>query len=707
MSTPRGIERAGPLSLRQRAERMLADRVASRQSLTTDASLHRLVHELQVHEIELVMQCEALREAHAAADDERARYTDLYDFAPTGYLTLSREGLVTEANLAAASMLGMNRDTLLGGALALHVHVEDRQLLESCLTSVSAATPRAKCDLRLADPSLGTRAVHLECVTSATGSSVRLSLLDVTAQRVAEAQLLLRDRAMRVLTHGIVITDPMQPDNPIIYVNDGFESLTGYRASDATGRNCRFLQGADTDPNTVRLLRAAVLAGTPCSVGILNYRKSGEPYWCALSITPVRDSSGQLVQFVGVQVDITERRVRERERQEAQRLEAIGRLAGGIAQDFSNVLAVIDGCTHRLREGLPVDDPLREVAGEITDASVRATMLTRQLLAFSSRQVMAMRVLDVSLLVADTATMLQRVIGEHIDLHVGALAPGACVRADSALLEQVLVNLALHAQQAMPRGGVLTIRTERVVVDDAYRAAHNEVGDLYHASQREMRSGSYIVLSVADSGIGMDDAMMGRVFEPSFGDTRAGPGAGMNLCLVYSVVQQCHGYIAVQSVVDRGTLFQIFLPAVVPTPSRSFPALQAEIAGAETILLVEDDVAVRALATRSLRAHGYQLLEARDGLEAIRVAAAHQGPIDLLLTDVVMPRMGGRALAETLRQQRPTTRVLFMSGYPDDEVLRRGVQQDPLSFLEKPFTQATLGAKVRAVLDATLAPRGS
>jgi CheY-like chemotaxis protein len=176
---------------------------------------------------------------------------------------------------------------------------------------------------------------------------------------------------------------------------------------------------------------------------------------------------------------------------------------------------------------------------------------------------------------------------------------------------------------------------------------------------------------------------------------------------VYSVVQQCHGYIAVQSVVDRGTLFQIFLPAVVPTPSRSFPALQAEIAGAETILLVEDDVAVRALATRSLRAHGYQLLEARDGLEAIRVAAAHQGPIDLLLTDVVMPRMGGRALAETLRQQRPTTRVLFMSGYPDDEVLRRGVQQDPLSFLEKPFTQATLGAKVRAVLDATLAPRGS
>lgn len=707
MSRPRSAERGGPLSLRERAERMLADRVASRQALSTDASLHRLVHELQVHEIELVMQCEALREAHAAADDERARYTDLYDFAPTGYLTLSREGRVTEANLAAASMLGMNRETLLGGALASYVHVEDRHLLQSCLASVSAVTPRAKCDLRLADLSLGTRAVHVECVTSATGSSVRLSLLDVTAQRIAEAQLLLRDRAMRVLTHGIVITDPMQPENPIIYVNDGFESLTGYRASDAMGRNCRFLQGADTDPNTVRLLRAAVLGGLPCSVEILNYRKSGVPYWCALSITPVRDSSGRLVQFVGVQVDITERRVLERERQEAQRLEAIGRLAGGIAHDFSNVLAEIDGCTHRLRERLPIDDPLREVAGEITDASVRATLLTRQLLAFSSRQVMAMRVLDVSLLVADTATMLQRVIGEHIDLHVSSLAPGACVRADSALLEQVLVSLALHAQQAMTRGGVLTIGTERVVVDEAYRSAHNEVGDLYHASQREMRSGSYIVLSVSDSGIGMDDAMVGRVFEPSFGNTRAGPGAGMNLSLVYSVVQQCHGYIAVRSVVDRGTLFQIFLPAVAPTPSRSFPALQAEVVGAETILLVEDDAAVRALATRSLRAHGYHLLEARDGLDAIRVAAAHEGPIDLLLTDVVMPRMGGRALAETLRQQRPTTRVLFMSGYPDDEVLRRGVQQDPLSFLEKPFTQATLGAKVRAVLDATLETRGT
>jgi len=701
MTTPRDSEHRDPALLRQRAEQRIADRVQ------VDADLHRLVHELQVHEIELAMQVEALRASHAELDAERARYVDLYDFAPMGYLTLSREGRIVESNLAAASMLGVTRAVVLRGTLAQYVALGDRAALQACLASAIDATVRVHCELRLATPSSQRRFVHAECMASADGAMVRISLLDITDRRLAEEKLLMRERAMQVLTHGIVITDPRQPDNPIVYVNGGFESLTGYEATDAIGRNCRFLQGDDTDPETVRTIRDAVTFGLACAVEILNYRKSGESYWSALSITPVRDDTGRLVQFIGVQVDISERRLLERALQEAQRMESVGRLAGGIAHDFSNLLTVINGSSDYLQGELRDNTGLREVALDIVDASGRATMLTRQLLAFGRRQPMTIRVLDLSLLLSDTAAMLRRVIGEDIDLQVNADAPAAYVRADAALLEQVLVNLALNARDAMPEGGTLLVQTEEVVIDEAYRAAHNDVSDLYHASQRAMRSGAYVVLTVSDTGIGMEPATVTRVFEPFFTTKTAGKGTGLGLSVVYGVVQQSHGYISVSSERQRGTTFRIFLPAAMPQAGELEGQAPSRPEHPETILLVEDDASVRALARRTLLAQGHRVLDARNGMDALRVADAFDGDIHLLLTDVVMPHMGGRALAETFRQRRPQTRTLFMSGYPDDEVLRRGVQQDQVAFLEKPFTQAKLSAKVREVLDAPLPQRGA
>jgi len=327
-------------------------------------------------------------------------------------------------------------------------------------------------------------------------------------------------------------------------------------------------------------------------------------------------------------------------------------------------------------------------------------VLTRQLLAFSRRQVMTMQALDLNLLVTESGTMLRRLIGEDIDLRVDCAEPTAFVRADSAQLEQVLMNLALNARDAMPQGGTLAIRTASVNVDDDYRAAHNDVSDLYHATRREMRTGPYIVLTVTDTGVGMDAVTAARIFEPFFTTKGVGQGTGLGLSMVYGAVRQSEGYIIANSELNRGSEFSIFLPATAPVARDALAESSGSPSGTETLLLVEDEASVRELAAQALRDHGYHVLEAGDGREALQMAADHTGHIHLLLTDVVMVEMGGRALADHLCESRPLTRVLFMSGYPDDEVLRRGIQHDRTAFLEKPFTRTVLAHKVREVLDA-------
>ena len=694
-------------TLRQQAEAQAHDRVNSVEHVS-DADAHRLVHELQVHEIELAMQNEQLRASQADVESLRARYTDLFDFAPTGYLTLSRDCTINDANLKAGSLLHTNRAALLRQPFASFVSRADRHAFESCCASAFSDTRRAQCELELVGGNVPFQYVHFEAVANEARTELRVSLVDITDRRAAEAQLQLRDRAMHAVPHGIVITDALLPDNPIVYVNPGFELMSGYAAAEAMGRNCRFMQGPDTDPAAVRTIRDAIRAGVPCDVELLNYTSSAEPYWLHLAITPVHDRDGRLVQFVGVQVDISERRQMQRELQQAQRMEVVGRLAGGIAHDFNNLLTVINGYTDVLQSELPPDDPLREAAAHIGQAGARAASLTGQLLAFSRRQVMTMKVLDLNLLIDETTAMLRRLINEDIDLRVDLHHEPAYVSADAAQLGQVLMNLVLNACDAMAHGGTLAIRATSALVDDAYRAAHNDVADLYHTTRREMRTGQYIVLTVSDTGIGMDAGTAARVFEPFFSTKGVGKGTGLGLSLVYGVVKQSDGYITVDSEVDRGTEFSIYLPAAEHAPPAS-PSLAAPTndltRNSETILLVEDEPSVRSLASRMLRESGYNVIAAGGAAEALRLAAAYIGQIDLLVADVVMPEIGGRALADSLQQSRPTVRVLFMSGYPDDEVLRRGVQQDRAAFLAKPFSYGNLARKVRETLNASPGPR--
>jgi len=485
----------------------------------------------------------------------------------------------------------------------------------------------------------------------------------------------LRDRAIEAVAGGIVITDATRPDHPIVYANPGFERITGYRAADVIGRNPRFLQGPDTDPAAVAALRAALGEARPCSVDLLNYRKDGTPFWNALSVSPVLDAGGMVLQFVGIQSDITDRKRLEEQLRQSQKIEAVGRLAGGIAHDFNNLLTVITSRAEIALEAFGAADPGRANLEVIVKTADRGADLVRQLLAFSRRQVLQPKVLDLNAIVSNTSVMLRRLIGEHIDLAL-VLAPGlGRVKADPGQLEEVIVALAVNARDAMPEGGTLTITTSDVDLS--------------------------VTLAVSDMGMGMDAETQAHIFEPFFTTKEIGRGTGLGLATVHGIVSQSGGHIDVSSEPGRGTTFRIRFPRVddpAAVASAGSPGGGTKLR--ETILLAEDEADVRALAHEVLERAGYAVVLATDGTEALRTWEGYRGRIDLLLTDVVMPRMGGFELARRLRTVHPDLRVIFISGYANDLVTVDRELANAAAYLQKPFRPRTLIQKVREVLGA-------
>jgi PAS domain S-box-containing protein len=402
-------------------------------------------------------------------------------------------------------------------------------------------------------------------------------------------------------------------------------------------------------------------------------------------------ADGMLVRAWGTQREVTERRRLEDQLRQAQKMEAVGRLAGGIAHDFNNILTAILGTTQLIQRDLP--DAYPELKGdveEIRKAATRAADLTRQLLAYSRRQVLAPKVLDVNAIVAGLNGMLRRLIGEDIRLETRLDAGIPAVKADPSQLEQVLLNLAVNARDAMPRGGAVTIGTT---------TGSLAAGAL--APQVPEQSGRFVVLSVTDTGTGMSAETRAHLFEPFYTTKEVGKGTGLGLATVYGIVKQSGGYIIVDSELGHGTSIRIYLPVVaeqVPAPEPPVPP--REWRGTETLLLVEDEEGVRTFARRALEDSGYQVLMAASGADAMDLARRHSGPIHLLLTDVVMPGLSGRELAEQLVAERPDVRVIFTSGYTDDETVRHGVREAETAFLQKPFTPEQLGRRIREVLDA-------
>lgn len=519
----------------------------------------------------------------------------------------------------------------------------------------------------------------------------RTAQLEATNRQLREehAQLVLRDQVLEAMSQGIIICDACDPELPIVYASPGFERLTGWDAEEIVGRNCRFLQGPDTDRNAVARIRRALEKEAPCSVELLNYRKDGTPFFNDLNISPVRDEHGRVTHYVGVQNDVTDRRALETQLRQAQKLEAVGQLAAGVAHDFNNLLSVIMSYAAFASEAAGPGQ-LHDDLEEIRMAGERAATLTRQLLAFSRQQVLQPRVLRVPEVVQSMEKLLRRLIGAQVSLTF-ELRGSFVVFADAGEIEQILVNLVVNARDAMPDGGELTIEVDDATLDDAYADDHVDLDP-----------GDYVLLAVTDTGVGMSAGVRERIFDPFFTTKTEGRGTGLGLATVYGIVKQSGGHIVVYSEPGEGTTFKIFLPRhrgddAAKGDTTSPPA---RLQGNETVLVVEDETKVRVVATEILRRNGYDVLEASNGADALALAARHEGPIQLLLTDMVMPKMSGAQLAREMGAVRPTTKVMFMSGYTESSVIRRGVIDGSARFVQKPITPTRLLQAVREALDA-------
>ena len=381
----------------------------------------------------------------------------------------------------------------------------------------------------------------------------------------------------------------------------------------------------------------------------------------------------------------------EEQLRQSQKVEAIGRLAGGIAHDFNNLLTIINGYTELLLARLPGNDKMSRDVNEIRKAGQRAASLTRQLLAFSRKQILEPKVLDLNAIVVELEKMLRRLIGEDIRLTIAPAADLRRIKTDPGQIEQVIMNLVVNARDAMPQGGNLTLETSNVVLDQAYAARH--VG---------VRPGAYVMLAVSDTGCGMDKEAMAHIFEPFFTTKAPGKGTGLGLSTVYGIIKQSGGNVWAYSEPGRGTTFKIYLPqveGVVDRPPRDGPRTGIP-RGSETILLAEDQKELRELIRQMLEMNGYTVIAASDGLEAIEICKRHEAPIHLMLSDVVMPQMGGRELAQRLATVRPDMKVLYMSGYTSNAIVHHGILDPGTLFIQKPFTPDSLARKVREVLDA-------
>ena len=481
-------------------------------------------------------------------------------------------------------------------------------------------------------------------------------------------------------------------DGIIEYVNPAFEALTGYSHDEVCGRTPRILKSGEQGPEVYQEMWQTILAGNVFRGIFVNRKKNGELFYLEQSICPVRDSAGQVTHFISNGRDLTDRLRLEAQLTQAQKMDAIGRLAGGVAHDFNNLLTIITSYSELALDAVAKTGALESKIHEILQAARRAAELTRQLLAFSRKQPQALRVVELNPVIGDVLKTLRRLIGEDIEL---TFQPGedlGRVRVDPVQIEQILMNLAANARDAMPQGGRLQIETADVFLDDDY----------IHCKPAVIAKGRYARITVSDDGGGIPRGDLPHIFEPFYTTKPEGEGTGLGLATVYGIVKQNRGFVWVYSEPGQGSVFKIYLPCVSEhklsdDANDAKPEIPAH--GWETILLVEDETAVRRAAAEFLSLRGYTVLEAKDGLDALSVAKNYASTIHLVVTDVVMPNMSGGQMAKELSRLRPETRLLFVSGYAGKTVLDHSVFDLETNFLQKPFTLKQLSSKIRETLN--------
>ena len=628
----------------------------------------------------------------------------IVDSSPHGVVLVDGRGTIVLVNRETERMFGYGRDELVGASLDVLVPHGSREahgpLQKDFIANPQTRAMGAGRDLsgRRRDGTEVAVEIGLSSIETDQGRFVLASVTDITERKRVELQLRASEERFRQVAENIkeALVVLELPTYRALYLSRMWADIWGRSVEDAYRNPRIWIDSVHPDDRTAVLAsQDAVEHGQPGVAAFRVIRPDGSMRWARSRAFPVLDENHHPYRVVGLVEDITEVRRTEAQLVQAQKMEAVGRLAGGIAHDFNNLLTVIFGYSDLVLEELGLAHPSTGDVRQIRAAAQSAESLTRQLLAFSRQQILQPRSLDLNEVLGRVDALLRRVIGEDIVLLMKLTTPLARVSADPGQIEQVIMNIAVNARDAMPRGGRLTIETANVELDERFAAQHPGGS-----------AGAHVMIAVSDTGTGMDEATQKRVFEPFFTTKGIGKGTGLGLATVYGIVKQSHGSIWVYSEPGQGATFKIYLPVTTAAPAEpaTMDVEPVSLAGTETVLLVEDQTETRSVIRETLYRRGYAVIDAANGVEAVEKARQHKDPIHLLLTDVVMPEMSGRRVAEILDAERPGIRVIYMSGYTDDAIVHHGILDAGLAFMQKPFTAEALLRKVREVLEAPSPP---
>jgi two-component system, cell cycle sensor histidine kinase and response regulator CckA len=628
----------------------------------------------------------------AALEQERvaeAKYRGIFENAVEGIYQSSPDGRLISCNPATAAILGYSspQEALHSIGDVSQLYVDPRrhaELFEILWKGVQVKD--FEVELFRKD---GTRVWVRVSVRPCLSDNLELLYLDgimqdITGDKQREESLMKLSQAVEQSPVTIMITDTR---GLIEFVNPKFVQLTGYAAEEVLGKSPGMLKSGQNPPEMYSRLWESLKAGGVWEGEFVNRKKNGELFSERATISPIKNKDGAITHYLAIKEDITERKLLQAQLLQSQKMESVGRLAGGVAHDFNNMLSVIIGCVQLAMLKVEEGDKVWQFLNQILRAAERSSEITRQLLAFSRKEIVSLKRVNINAKILETQNTLGRLIGEDIDLR---FKPGHdiwTIEADPSQLDQILVNLAVNARDAMPGGGVLSIETANVQIDPTYCRYHLDA-----------RPGDYVQLSVTDSGTGMDAETVAHIFEPFFTTKEVGKGTGLGLAMVYGIIRQNNGFINVYSEVGQGTSFHLHLPRHAGPAEVEQLAPQAELAGSGTVLLVEDDALVREMAMQMLIESGYTVIKAKDPADAIEICRKGEVQIDLILTDVVMPVMNGKEMVDAIEKFRPDIKVLFMSGYTSDLVAQRGVVDSGRHFIQKPFSVYSLNQKIRETL---------
>ena len=658
--------------------------VGGTSDLRSPSSDSRMLQELQVQQIELKMQNEELKKIHGEADAAAEKYADLYDFAPAGYFTLNSHGDILQTNLAGAALLESERAHLQGKRFGIFVAEADLPAFNAFLKQVFAAQVRQTCEVEMASKGASRLIVQIEGILSRGGQQCCIVIEDVSAFRQAEEDLLESETRFKALHNatfgGIAIHDK----GTILICNLGLSEITGYSVEELEGMDGLLLIAEQAR----KVVTNNISSGYEKPYEAIGVRKDGEEYPLRLEARniPYKGKDVRVVEFR----DITEQRELESQLRQAQKMESISRLAGGVAHDFNNVLMGMMGYIELCRDQVGSDPAALEYLDAISKGAERSATITRQLLGFARRQAVQPKVLDLNDAIDGMLKFLRRAIGEDVEMNWSPGSGAMTVKIDPSQIDQILVNIAVNARDAIGGVGALTIETGTAVIDEAYCATHEGAV-----------AGDYVRLTVSDTGCGMDHDTIAHIFEPFFTTKGVGKGTGMGMATVYGIVKQNNGFVYVYSEPDKGTSFKIYIPRLRVADAAPVPAVSQvpPPRGTETVLIAEAENSIRITSKAFLEALGYTVLTAENPAEALRLVGEHAGKIQLLLSDVIMPGMSGPDLAKHLVEPYPEMKCIFMSGFTAEVMAERGVLEKDVEFLSKPFGRDELARKVRDVLD--------